>query len=258
MVSEREQERKTYRLCQLGFGLLAGVLTFVCLLELVSIPGFFIDRRFLAGLFNSPLVRWSDTGIVFGSLTGFYLLVGRWQTTSWQRRTGLLVVMGIIDAVLWTVQHGEELGLRMGDVGHVWFRSNLGHALGWAELALLASVASEVLVHLGVTQASEAGRATRSLAASGATIWMLFFFLSTDRRAGWPLIPLPPRQETVLLEIGTNLIYLVILIQVTALTIAATRRCGLTMKEIDQEDRENDPLRSESDKDYALDPRDRF
>ena len=259
MELDREQERSTYRLSQFGFGFLSAALILASLLRLLTLPRFFHGRQFLAWLFDSSLGHGVDTPIVFGCLIGWYLLLGRWHTPSWQRRTGLLVVMGIVDTVLWLIDHQGDLGLRTGEIGHLWFRENLGHALGWAEIVLVASLASEVLVHLGIGHAAETGRTTGTLAASGSMIWILLFFLRTDWKSGWPLmVRQGPREEAFLLYVASTLIWTVVLIQVTALSIAATRQCGKVLRNMAREDLENDPLRSASEQEFGFQPDDRF
>jgi len=260
MELEREHERKTYFLCQLGFGILAGALIVACFTELVSLPRMLLGGGKFNWLFSTKIWQWLDTPVVFGCLIGWYLLFGRWRETSWQRRTGLLVVMGIIDACLWLAHHSDELGLQTGVIGHEWFRMNLGHALGWAEIVLVATIASDLLVHLGIEQASEAGKATRSLAASGLTLWVVFLCITTNWRAGGPPLGFGPLLLDLvrLLYMGSTLIWTVVLLQATALSIAATKRCAQTLKEMDEEDRQNDPLRSASDREYASHFGDRF
>jgi hypothetical protein len=244
MDEVREQERLTYRLCRLGFGILSLALLVACASTLLTLPRIFGGRGFLPWLFNASWWPWVDVPIVWGSLAGAYLLWGRWDDRDWQRRSGLLVLMCVVDAVLWLIEHGGDLGLRTGDFGHDWLRRNLGEALGWAEFALLASLACEVMVHLGVAPASETGRATRSLAATGAAVYMLLFWLTTDWEKGWPLeFKRPGFIEVVLLELGSTMIWTITLIQVTALNVAAFRQCGAVLDDMDREDDENDPLR---------------
>src|SRR4051794_11644024 len=186
MDQERDQQRRTYVICRLGFGvlsfalLLASFSSVVWLMRLFSLGG-----PIVAWIIRSPFWHWLDAPIVWGSLLGTYLLWGRWTDTGWQRRSGLLIVMGMVDAMLWLMEHGPELGLRFSDVGHEWLRGELGQALGWAEFALIASLAGDLMAHLGVEQAPEAGRATRSLAATGSAVWFLFFLEQTVW--GWPL-----------------------------------------------------------------------
>lgn len=259
MELDRDQERKTYRHCQIGFGFLSMALLIASVMRLLTLPMFFQGRHWLARLRDSAVWHWADTPIVFGCLIGWYLLLNCWKTRAWQRTTGLLVVMGMVDTVLWLIEHGGELGLKTGVIGHDWFREGLGHALGWAELAMAAGLASEVLIHLGIQQAVETGRTTRTLAASGATVWMLHFFIRTDWQAGWPLLLRPGvREEAILLYVASSLIWTVVLLQVTALTMAATRKCTLVLREMEQEDRANDPFRSASEHGFGSVPDDRF
>jgi hypothetical protein len=252
MDQEREQERRNYAICRAGFVFLSAALVVACLTTLIVLPRHFGGRAFLPWVVHTWAWHWADVPVVWGSLIGSYLLWGRWNDPSWQRRTGLLLVMGMVDAVLWGLDHGDELGLRLGDVGHLWFRMHLGQALGWAEFALMAGIASDVMVHLGVNQASETGRATRSLAATGAVIWMLLFLQQTDWRK-WPLdfrrvITL----ETLLLNIGWNMIWTIALIQVTALSIAAAKQCSVVLGEMSQEDEHQDVFKSRSEADPAF------
>jgi hypothetical protein len=249
MDQEREQERRTYRLCRLGFGLLALTLAVACFLQLVELSPLFLGRRGFFGLRGSAVGWWLAVVLTWGLLPGAYLLWGRWSEAGWQRRAGLLVLMGMVDIVLWLIRFGEALGLRTGDFGHEWLRDSLGAALGWAELALTAGLACEMLVHLGVAAAAETGKATRSLAATGAVVWMLWFCQVTDWGV-WPLAERKPfPRESLLVYMGWTMIWTITLLQVTALTVAATRQCTRVLAQMDAEDAENDPLRPPSERD---------
>ena len=256
MDLEREQERQTYRLCRAGFAILSFALGVACLTTLLALPRLFGVRALVPLLQNSALWSWVDVPIVWGSLVGTYLLWGRWNNPHWQRRAGLLVMMGTVDVVLWLLEHGGSLGLRTDEIGHLWLRGNLGQALGWAEFALMASLSCEVLVHLGVPQAAETGRATRSLAGTGAVIWMLFFCETTNWQT-WPLVFKRPTLQSLLLDLGSTMIWTITLIQVTALTIATARQCGAVLQEMDREDDEQDPLKSASVRDRRFSAGDR-
>jgi hypothetical protein len=248
MDPEREKERQTYQLCRLGFAILSIALAVACLIRVLALPSEFGVGPFLPGLKESRFWHWSDVPVVWGCLFGWYLLWGRWENPSWQRRAGLLLVMGLVDVVLWGLDHGPDFGLAVDDlVGHEWLRYSLGSALGWAEFALIAGLSCEVMVHLGVEAAAETGMATRALVATGAVIWMADFCLQTDWRS-WPLEFRGVRSpEAVLLRMGTSMIWTVALIQVTALSFAATRQCGEVLADMDREEKANDPLRSASE-----------
>jgi hypothetical protein len=243
---EREQFRKAYQVCRVGFAFLSAALVIACFDSLLH-----LFSSFNPGLFHqvvrSGWYHWIDTPIVWASLIGTTLFWGRWQHASWQRRSGLLLVMSLADAVLWFLDHGDALGRGEIEIGHEWLRGNLGRALGWAEFALMASLASDYLVHLGVDQARETARSARSMAATGAVLWMLLFCELTDW-GGWPLQPRPIRAlETLMLYHGSHLIWAITLLQVTALVISATRQSNHALEEMEREDQALDPLRSRSD-----------
>jgi hypothetical protein len=247
MDLEHEQFRKNYEVCRVGFAFLSVALVIACfptLLELFwSFNPHLFRRIILSGWYS-----WLDLPIVWGSLIGATLLWGRWDQVSWQRRSGLFLVMCLADAVLWFLEHGSALGRGEIAIDHDWLRSNLGHALGWAEFALLASLSSDYLVHLGVEQARETARSARSMTATGAVLWMLLFCERTDWAAGWPLQPRPIRAlETLMLMHGSILIWAITLMQVTALMISATRQSRHVLEEMEREDQAVDPLRTRSD-----------
>jgi hypothetical protein len=250
---EREQLRKTYQLCGMGFGINAFALVLACFTSTVSLFSFIQPDlvRWINSLF---WFKWLEAPIVWGSLIGTTLLWGRWDHVSWQRRTGLLLLMCLVDVASWFVKHGPPIGLNAGDVGHEWLRDNLGEALGWGEFALLSSLSCDYLVHLGVDHARDSDKSTRSMAVTGALVWLLFFCQQTNWGAGWPL---QHRRfgglEAMLLWQGVLLIWTITLIQVTALVISATRQSSHVIAEIDHEDQENDLLRSRSDSRAASD-----
>ena len=253
---EREEFRKTYVMSRQGFAMLAGALVLACFTSLLD-----LFRPFHPGLVSnivhSAWYPWLEVPIVWGSLLGATLLWGRWEEPSWQRRSGLLLVMSLADVVLWVLAHGSVLGRGELEVGHEWLRLHLGEALGWAEFALLASLAGDYLGHLGVEDAADSAKAARSMAATGAVVWMLVFCEQTHWAQGWPLQPHRPIRafETLLLMHGWKLIWTITLIQVTGLVIAATRQSSRVLEEMQREDEADDPLRSRS---VPADERDPF
>jgi hypothetical protein len=250
MDEDREKQRQTYQICRLGFALLSLTLGLACFSMIVQLSGFFVDVRWIT---QTPVWRWLGAPIVWGSLLGAYLLWGRWSDSGWQARTGLLLLMCVVDAFLWLLEHGDEMGLRLTNVGHEWLRVVIGEALSWPEFALIASLACDLLAHLGVEQARDAGKATRSLAATGAVVWFLFFLEQTVWRAGWPL----QRRgidslNALLLFFGFTMIWIIILIQVTALTLAASRQAARAVREMDAEEAEHDLLKPPSEREFDL------
>jgi len=243
---EREQLRKTYQLCRLGFGMIAGALVLACVMSILFLLGSF-EPGLLQWIREGSVHQWVDTPIVWFSLIGATLLFGRWDQPSWQRRSGLLLAISVVVIGLWFMASGDLLGLRVGEFGHPWLRDRIREALTWAKFALLASLASTYLVHLGVEHASDSDKSARSMAATGAMIWMLLFWQQAHWAAGGP----QPRRmlglESHLLFHGFRLIWVITLIQVTALVVSAVRQSTFVLEEMDREDQDDDLLRSRSE-----------
>ncbi len=258
MDLEREQLRKTYQVCRLGFALLSVALGLACVTALLPLLANFFhgELAFLIVRFvRSSWYEWISVPITWGGLLGVTLLWGRWDHVGWQRRVGLLLVMNLVNGALWFFDHAAAMGIPDLVIGHDWLRSNLGEALGWAEFALLAGLSCDYLEHLGLEQARDSGKSARAMAATGAVLWMLLFCERTDWAASWPLRQRPfLRPEEHLLLLGFLLIWAITLMQVTALTISATRQSGYVLDEMQREDEANDPLRSRSDSADHLDP----
>lgn len=245
---EREQIRKTYEVSRAGFAILSAALVLACVTSLMPILRNFYPElcRQITG---TTWYRWIDMPIIWGSLLGVTLLWGRFDHPGWQRRVGLLLVMSLIDAILWFCEHGPALGLVERNLAHEWLRENIGEALGWAEFALIAGLSCEYLEHLGVDYARESGKSTRSMAATGAVVWLLLFCQLTDWSGGWPLMPhrVIRSIEEFLLYQASLLIWAITLMQVTSLTLSAARMSGHVLTEMRLEDEANDPLRPQSE-----------
>ncbi len=88
--------------------------------------------------------------------------------------------MNLVDVGLWFISRADAMGAQAGEFGHEWLRSSLGVALGWGEFALISSLTCDYLVHLGVDHARDSDKSTRSMAATGAMVWLLFFCQRTN------------------------------------------------------------------------------
>jgi hypothetical protein len=244
---DRDQLRKTYQLCRVGFTLLALALVLACFTSLLDLFSKF-EPGLVIGIQDSPWYQWLETPITWGCLLGAALLFGRWDHVSWQRRAGLLLIMSLVDLAIWFIKKGDALGVNVGDGGSDWLLATIGITLGWGEFALLSSLTCAYLVHLGVEHARDSDKSTRSMIATGAMVWLLLFCQRTNWAAGWPLQPRGLRGlDGRLLHHGFSLIWTIALIQVTALVISAARQSSYVLEDMDREDRENDPLRSRSD-----------
>jgi hypothetical protein len=244
--TEREQTRKTYQLCRFGFGSCGVALLIAAATMVIALLAMFrVDQ--VSWITRQPWYNWLDTPIVWLRLIGAIVLWGRWNQKSWQRRTSLLLALSTADIVLWIMARGEVLGLHGGDIGHEYLRAIIREAMSWGRMALLSSLAGDYLVHLGVENARESDKLTRSMTVTGALVWLLFVCQQTNW-AQWPLQHLHRRNlESELLLHGFTLIYSITLIQVTALVISAARQSTVALAEMDREDQEDDLLRPQSD-----------
>src|SRR5262249_15992894 len=120
MDLEREQLRKTYQVCLLGFACLSVALGLACLTSILSLLAHFnLDMRiFIFRIVRSAWYEWISVPITWGSLLGVTLLWGRWDHVGWQRRAGLLLVMNLVDGVLWFFDHASALGIADLEIGH--------------------------------------------------------------------------------------------------------------------------------------------
>jgi hypothetical protein len=133
--------------------------------------------------------------------------------------------MNMVDVGLWFLDRGDAMGPHAGEIGHEWLRHSVGIALGWGEFALLSSLACDYLAHLGIEHARDSDKSTRSMAATGAMVWLLYFIQHTDWKAGWPLQMRHGRfLDGFLVYYGYHLIWTITLIQVTALVVSAARQ----------------------------------
>src|ERR1700678_3350967 len=106
---EREQFRKTYQLCRLAFVITAVALVIASLTSLLGMYARF-DRGLSTWMAESVFFRWIDAPIVWGCAIGATLLFGRWNHVSWQRRTGLYLLMNFVDLGLWFVSRADDMG----------------------------------------------------------------------------------------------------------------------------------------------------
>jgi hypothetical protein len=232
---EPEDLRPRYRLCGAGFSLLALGLGLLCVDAALEFAFFCSGSQAIAALKGNPLWHWLVGAPITGATAlGSLLLWGRWAEPLWQRRAGLLMLMNGVDLVHWTLHNGDALGLRVGPVPHAWLRGQLAQGMGWAELALAATLAADLSARLGQKNAADAARPARGLAVVGAIVWGLFFLQYTN----WGRWPLRHRAfitpETFLLLIGSTLLLALASFQVTILCLSASRHCSRAVRELDR------------------------
>jgi hypothetical protein len=274
MDLQQEEQRRRYQRYRVGFGLIALGVGVLFIDSGCHLAWYLTFHPELKSLVTSRWWDWAlGTTITWGTLIGSYFLWGRlqdpsWQNragllvvmntdeaarklidSAWQRRAGLLVVMNGIDLVTWVISHSEDLGLGLGTANHdnFWLLFQVSRGLGWAEFMLFASLAAELLAHLGRTEAIETGLAARSLCSIGLVLWVIAFISQTDWAHGWPLIQKPPGPRSFLLFLGTQLLWTIAAFQVTVLSIAACRLSGRAVAKMTSEEEGHELLKSRSE-----------
>ena len=247
--AERTLFRRRLRRSRVGFSTLGGILLLLSLSTIGHLIAQLSGQRLRLGIVLG-IPQWDlleESAVVWGSLLGVAVLWGGWPDESWRRRSGLLLLMCLVDAVLWGLDHSNDLGLSDGKFGHDWFRYSLGAALGWSEFALIASLSADMCAHLGEPQAIDFAKAVRSLASTGAMVWFTsFYFLTNWAPPIWPL-RVQPNQGAFMLSLGWRVLSAILMVQVTTLCLMAGRCCGRKLREMAAEDRANDQLPSRSE-----------
>jgi hypothetical protein len=249
-LEQRAQLRRNIQKFRLGFSIL-GLALVVCSLSTIGnlILVFARQQAPIGAQPGIPHWRLIEGGIItWGSLLGVFLLCGRWPDTNWQRRSGILMLMCLVDAVLWTLDHALELGLHGDKIGHEWFRESLGTALGWSEFALIASLAADTAAHLGEPQATDLSKSVRSLATTGAMVWFMYFYFMTRWHPFlWPLQHRGHNPGTLMLLLAWLVLGAINLVMVTGLSLMAGRCCARALREMAKQDRAQDLLPSRSE-----------
>ena len=245
---ERSRDRRRVMACLVGLSLLGPALVLASLSWVSALLSIFGQAP--VNLFPDSWQFAEGSLVVWCSFVGTCLLWGRWKDVAWQRRSGMLVVMGFVDIILWSMDHAVLLGLSDQAIGHDFFRASLGHALGWAEVSLIASLAAEIAAHLGSPRALDVARGTRSFASIGASLYLFLVFAQIRWKPPvWPLRrrPIFRFNEFILFSLGEVALYTFALILATGLTIVAGQSCAVALRMMRQEDRSHRLLENPSD-----------
>jgi hypothetical protein len=248
-MEERALFRRRLRRFRFGFSALGLALVVASLSTIGTLILIFSRQQQFGAVFGVPHWQLIEGALItWVSLLGVCVLWGRWPDANWQRRSGILLLMCLVDAILWTLRHAGELGLHEGEFGHEWFRESLGAALGWSEFALIATLAADIASHQGEPQASDLAKAVRSMATTGAMVWFLYFYFRTDWNPPlWPLRQRGMNHGTLMLYLSWIVIGAINLVQVTALSLLAGRCCGRTLREMARADKASEALPSRSE-----------
>jgi len=229
-----------YRLCQIGFTLSGLALGLLSLANASRLAVIFSGQWQLQWIFQTPLWDWGVAApITLASFVGSYLLWGRWREITWQRRTGLLVLMNGIDVLLWAKHVLAQLpellpGQKPPVSPHEWLEMLIIMGLGWSELVLYASLAADVSSQLGNEESRSTGRAAQTLCTVGLALWAMMFLTQTDWDR-WPLIA-KQTPAVVMMRLGETFLMALAAFQVTILCMATARQCRRYVRELNYED----------------------
>lgn len=239
--------RRRYALCRAAFIAAAVGLALLGLSSMISAIFLFTFDPDLHAVLRSPLWRWCVSApVTWTTLLSAFLLWGRWTDPSWQRRAGILLLLNVLDLVSWTVQNGNELGLRMGPVGHAWLREYMSDAFGWIEFILFGSLAAEVARRPGSDAPDLLRNGVVALSTLGLLLCTATFGAATDWGHGWPL---GPRPVAGLLDSYrlSNMILIMTTLQLVPLMMLGARQCARDLAAIQRAEEMPDLLVSRSE-----------
>jgi hypothetical protein len=177
------------------------------------------------------------------SLLGAYLLVGRWDTSSWRRKSVVLLILNAIEVVNWCLNHGAPLGVPPLPEAYRWSSDLLKLGMVWVGLAIYTSLVGDLLIHLGQRDALTTSRSTCAMSWTGFGLWSLLVLSCTE----WTVWPLQPRflsrAEAQLARMNfhiSSLLLMIILFSVTIAGLTASRECARLVRDwtraLDRED----------------------
>ena len=247
--AERALLRRRLQRYNVGFACLSLALIVASLSMMGSLIMNFGRLGPIGALLGIPHWRLIEQSlIVWPSLFGVLLLNGPWPDASWRRRSGLLLVMCVIDAVVWAIENAVELHLSDVKIGNDWLLMAITNTIGWSEFALIASLAGDMAAHLGEPQGSDLARGVRSLATTGAMIWFAFFYFSTDWTPPvWPLRHGAPNHMSFMLMLSWMVLGTINFFQSGVLSLLASRCCAKALRSMAIQEKQNDLLPSRSE-----------
>lgn len=244
---EKPDLRPRYQLCKLGFALASMALGLQCADLALGLSFQFFGLPEVGQLVQNPYWRLVvGTPISWGALVAALLLLGRWEHAAWNRRAGLLLLMNAIDVGLWASDNSRLLGVDLKLLEDPWLRYALS-VMQWLELMLFASLAAEVAVHLGRSEAGDSARLVRSLAIIGVIFWFLILLSCTNWLPGRGPVFRIQSLEVYLLLLGSHALLGITAFQVTILCSQAGRECQRLLLEMARSEQDDELLRSRSE-----------
>ncbi len=240
---QREAQRRSYRMCGIGFSIYAFSLV---LSSLVSVGMLYLllngknpDVGKILGIdhfaFHFATFR------VWTRFVASIFLCAAFTDAGWRRRTGLLILFSLADIILWALDNGIALGLSNNPAGHDAVRHGLYMTLVWAKFSLIPGLAGDFAQHVGDVKSNDFAKAACGTAMTGAVLWFFFFLEQIEWSRGWPLRQRPWTRQMMLFELGSWLMVSICLVQASLLCLRAGRSASKALREMAQEDKQVDP-----------------
>ncbi len=235
---EPEDHVRRYRLCQLGFGLIA-VATAVMTADSAAHVAFLLSfQRDLFEFLNGGRWVWfAGTTIVWSSLIGSCLLLGRWSEGHWPRRARWLVGLALAGLALWVVRHGAAFGLFEGEAPWPLLRNHASFAFRLVWLVIVTGMAADVAQHLGRPEAAESRASLYAVLMAAATVWGLLLLYEWN---GFGPRRFRPTPLYWLLYLGTAGLRALAAFFLTVLALLTARECGTILRELRASERGDD------------------
>jgi hypothetical protein len=248
LENDRDRQRRSYYLSWIGFALITVWLMVSALYRTAYLLLIFTGHPPNVGRWlGVDTIEFTCITIwVWSRSIGSLFLWSAWPETTWKRRAGLFVMMSMADVGLWATQYCVQLGIRDQPADHEFVRMSLSMALGWARLILVAGLAGNFAEHVGYRRAQEFVKGATTTASTGAILWFFYFISQVNWTRPGPLVPVAMDSSLIMLLLTTYVVMTICTIQLTLLSLLATRESMEAIRAMRQEDRlYNDPWAAE-------------
>ncbi len=155
MEFDNEGRLRALKAARFATAILATTLSIVTIRMAFDLAGMFGFVRLPFRLIRDPWFRFTESTIVdLFCLLGYYLLLKASADPTWRRISSLLVLMGLADLALWSIEYRKQLAILLGlgtinpDFKYEWLRFHLGVGLGWFELLWVCRLAWSLSAHV--------------------------------------------------------------------------------------------------------------
>lgn len=284
---ESDYEKHSYGISSLAFGCFALALACAGAYHVVMLIALFDPGGRPAFLSSAWLGFGVSTGINLVCILGYYLVWHVSADAGWRRRSGMLIVMGMVDLGLWGIEYRPQIAklLGFGEIAasqrHAWLLLQIGFGLGWVELMYVSGLAWSLLAHFHKLDHnpgdaidkpapveydwdspvremnipylnSMVGNGAMVLARAGMIEWIVLLVFFADWRH-WPmnwLVANNMRHLFALLFLGLQAVYAIVLLKAAFLAFSASVFSRRKLRSLKIQETFPDALRSRSEEGF--------